>query len=292
MKGRTFDSSCKATYDKYIGGCIFVDHISGYVHIEFQLGFSVIETIRAKQNFEKFVFNNGVIPITYLTDSGAFKANKFVQHKRDNNQKIQFCGTIAHHQNGVAERSICTISNMARSMLLHAPAHWKHDIDAYMWPMAVKYAAHVYNSLPRVNNFSPSDLFYGIRVPRNKLQNMHAWGCPVYVLNPSLQSGEKISRWKPLSQRGIFCGLSNVHSSEVPQVLNLTTGSITTQFHVVFDDLFTTVHSIEREELPPSHWNYLCLENTELIPMDNPSPLSSEWLSGMDPKVHGDNIPY
>ena len=173
LKGRTFDSFGKATSDKYIGGCIFVDHASGYVHIEFQLGFSAIETIRAKQNFEKFAFNNGVIPITYLTDSGAFKANKFVQHIRDNNQKIQFCGTNAHHQIGVAERSIRTIYNMARAMMLHASAHWKHGIDSSMWPMAVKYAAHVYNSLPRANDISPSNLFYGTRVHRHKLQNMH-----------------------------------------------------------------------------------------------------------------------
>jgi hypothetical protein len=34
------------------------------------------------------------------------------------------------------------------------------------------------------------------------------------------------------------------HSSEVLLVLNLGTGRITTQFHVVFDDLFTTVPSI------------------------------------------------
>ena len=29
LKGRTFDSYGKATSDKYIGGCIFVDHASG-----------------------------------------------------------------------------------------------------------------------------------------------------------------------------------------------------------------------------------------------------------------------
>ena len=54
--------------------------------MEFQLGCSAVETIRAKQNFEKFSFNHGVIPITYLTDSGAFKANKFVQQVKDHNQ--------------------------------------------------------------------------------------------------------------------------------------------------------------------------------------------------------------
>ena len=282
LKGRTFDSFGKATSDQYIGGCIFVDHSSGYVHIEFQLGFSAIETIRAKQNFEQFAFNNGVIPITYLTDSGAFKANKFVQHIRDHNQKIKYCGTNAHHQNGVAERSIRTISNMARAMILHASAHWKHGIDASMWPMAVKYSTYIYNALPRTNGISPCDLFFGTRVPRHKLRNLHVWGCPVYVLNPSLQAGKKIPRWEPRSKRGVFCGLSTIHSSEVPQVLNLTTGSITTQFHVVFDDLFTTVPSIGREEDPPSHWADLCLDNTTFILTDNPPPLSHEWRSKAD----------
>ena len=282
LKGRTFDSFGKATSDQYIGGCIFVDHASGFVRVEFQLRFSAIETIRAKQNFEKFAFDNGVIPLTYLTDSGAFKANKFVQHIRDNNQRIQYCGTDAHHQNGVAERAIRTISNMSRATILHAASRWKHGIDSSMWPMAVHYAIYVCNNIPRTYNVSPSDLFLGTRVPRHKLQNMHVWGCPDYVLNPSLQAGQKIPRWEPRSKRGVFFGLSMVHSSKVPQVLNLTTGSITTQFHVVFDDLFSTVSSIAREDQPPSHWSDLCLENTELIPMDNPPSLSSEWLNEMD----------
>ena len=67
LKGRTFDSFGKAMSDQYIRGCIFVDHASRYVHIEFQLGFSAIETIRAKQKFEKFAFDNGVITLTYIS---------------------------------------------------------------------------------------------------------------------------------------------------------------------------------------------------------------------------------
>ena len=55
LKGRTFDSFGKATSDQYIGGCIFVDHASGFVHVEFQLGFSTIETIHAKQNLKKLL---------------------------------------------------------------------------------------------------------------------------------------------------------------------------------------------------------------------------------------------
>lgn len=52
LKGRTYTSYGKTTSDQFVGGCIFVDHMSGYIHVEHQLGFSSNETIRAKQNFE------------------------------------------------------------------------------------------------------------------------------------------------------------------------------------------------------------------------------------------------
>ena len=202
-----FESFRKAASDKYIGGCIFVDHTSGYVHVEFKFVFSANETICAKQNLEHFAFNNGVIPITYLRDSGVFKANKFVQHSCDHNQKIQYCGTNAHHQNGVTERANCTISNMGRAMLLYALVHLKQGIKSSMWLITVKYATYVSNILPRASNISPSD-------------------------------------------------------------------SITTQFHVVFDNHFSTVPSIAREEDPPSNWSDLCVKQTEYIPIDTPAQLS------------------
>jgi hypothetical protein len=37
-------------------------------------------------------------------------------------------------------------------------------------------------------------------------------------------------------------GLSLQHTSEVYQVLNMSTGSITTKCHAVFDDQFTTIN--------------------------------------------------
>jgi hypothetical protein len=66
----------------------------------------------------------------------------------------------------------------------------------------------------------------------------------------------------------MFLGLSHQHASEVPLVLNIGNGSITNQCHVVFDDLFTTVPSIERETAPPDHWAELCLENSTHIMLD------------------------
>jgi hypothetical protein len=168
---------------------------------------------------------------------------------------------------------------MARAMLLHSSAHWKQGIDSSLWPMAVNYATHIYNTTPKENGVCPADIFLGTTVPRHRLQHLHAWGCPVYVLDPTLANGSKLPRWQPKSRLGIFVGMSTFHSSDVPLVLNLQTGYITAQFHVVFDDLFSTVASIGREEEPPSHWQDLCLHSHYVATDDDHSHLEDQWLT-------------
>jgi hypothetical protein len=130
QRGRTCDSYVKSTSKQYVGGCIFVDHASSYVHVEHRFGFSAVETIRAKQAYEGKCMDNGIFVQDYLTDSGTFKANAFVKHINETHQLIRFCGTNVHHQNGVAERAIQSISNMVWSMILHASIHWNDGIDA------------------------------------------------------------------------------------------------------------------------------------------------------------------
>jgi hypothetical protein len=78
--GCTFDSFCKASSLTYKGGCIFVNHCSDFLFVEPQLGFSAVESICAKQAFESMALQYGVVVDTYLTNSGAFKANTFVRH--------------------------------------------------------------------------------------------------------------------------------------------------------------------------------------------------------------------
>ena len=77
----------------------------------------------------------------------------------------------------------------------------------------------------------------------------------------------------------MFAGLSLIHASDAPLVLNLT--SNTAQFHVVFDDLFTTVSSIGRkDEQPPDHWEQLCLDNSFYTLVDSPPKfLKDDWLN-------------
>jgi len=58
------------------------------------------------------------------TDNCVFSSAEFCSPCSDVGQSLYFSGVGAHHQNGVAEREIQTITNMARANLLHATLHW------------------------------------------------------------------------------------------------------------------------------------------------------------------------
>lgn len=85
----TFTSFGGETADLYRGGCVFVDHMSGYLHNELQVGFSATETIHAKQNFEQLVAgSHGVSIQSYLADNVAFKAHAFECQFCESNHKF------------------------------------------------------------------------------------------------------------------------------------------------------------------------------------------------------------
>jgi hypothetical protein len=80
------------------GACIFVDHTSGFIHVERQLGYSASETLRAKHNYEQLALEHaGVVVVNYLADTGTFKARRFVEEIRNRSQLIRYCGVNAYH---------------------------------------------------------------------------------------------------------------------------------------------------------------------------------------------------
>jgi hypothetical protein len=251
-KGRLFTSRGKSNEgDLYTGGCIFVDHASGHVHVEFQAHLNTHETLQAKEQYELLCRDVGVVPQEYQADNGkAFTSHAFSNHLATFQQTIRFASVGAHHHNGVAERSIQTIMSIARAMMLHAAIHWPQVADPQLWPMAVKQAVYLWNHMPvESTGILPHDLFTRLRWAQSKFKDVHVWGCPVYVLDRRLSDGNKLPRWSARSQRCVYVGLSDQHATSVPLVLNLETGSITPQFHVVFDDWFATVAS-DPAELP------------------------------------------
>ena len=92
------------------------------------------------------------------------------------------------------------------------------------------------------------EVFTKTKSDHRDLQRAHVWGCPVYFLEPALQDGKKIHKWQPHARLGIFVGFSHVHSSLVLLVLNVVTGKTSPQYHVVFDDKFSTVNLLPTED--------------------------------------------
>ena len=101
---------------------------------------------------------------------------------------------------------------------------------------------------------------------------MRVWGCPAWVLDPRLQDGKKIPKWRKKSRLGMYLGISPEHSNTVGRILNLRTGYASPQYHVVYDELFTTVQATLVDELfDPDAWkNLIALGGLEqlLDPID------------------------
>jgi hypothetical protein len=282
-KGRLFESKGKTpTNSMYSGGCLFYDHHSGHIHVEFQVNLTATETIQAKQSYERQQFDKGVVVHAYHTDNGTFKAREYTKAIYDQKQSITFSGSGAHHQNGVAERAIGTIFSIARTMIIHAAIRWPEVIEANTWPMAISYAVWLYNHMPKYNGMSPLDLLCKTTIPRHILKEAHVFACPSYLLVPSMREGKRVPKFETRSRRGVFMGLSAKHASTVPLIMNLSTLTITPQFHVVFDDWFTSVNSTRPDEpISDLVWNDL-FENSRyqyFFDDDDDVELDSEWLT-------------
>ena len=259
--GHLYTSMGKTTSDlMYAGGCIFVDHATGDVHVEHLLNFTTTETLQAKAQYEKCMADMGVMVQAYQADNGIFAACAFVNNIESGLQNIKFSGVGAHHQNGIAEHAIHSILSKARTILMHAAICWPSMMETNLWPMAVDYAVYHHNHMPRppVGMLAPIDLLLKTQSAQTHFHDMHVWGCPCYVLDTKLQDGHKLPKWKPRSRRGMFIGFSPHHSSLVPLVLNPRTRKISPQFHVVFDDWFTSVLSVGADNaFEPSMWQTL-----------------------------------
>ena len=127
--------------------------------------------------------------------------------------------------------------------MVHFSLHWtKRGVnDLSLWSFAVKHSVWLYNRLPnRESGITPLEHLTRARSDHRDILCAHVWGCPVFVLEPKLQNDQKLPKWNRRSRMGQFLGFSDEHSSLVANVRNLSTGYISPQCHLVFDDLFET----------------------------------------------------
>jgi len=111
-------------------------------------------------------------------------------------------------------------------------------ITTHLWPYALRAANDSRNSMPtaKSNECQMSRFCRTARVP--KLRHQHHFGCPVYVLSKDMQDGKKARKWEDRTRIGINLGYSPRHAHSVSLILNIETGSVSPQFHCMYDDLF------------------------------------------------------
>lgn len=266
------------TRDRINAGCVFIDHYSGLSYTHLQTSVDNEQTLQAKLGYERFAASHGVKLQSFRTDNGVFAEKFFRDNVSESSQTISYCAVGAHHQNGLAEREIRTLTEGARANLLHAQRRWPKAVGPILWPFAWKDYENKKNSLlldstgrSALNRFSGVDI-------KPDLRNYHPFGCPVFVLDSRLQSGaSKIPKWDPRSRVGIYLGHSPCHAGTVALVLNPRTLRVSPQFHLVFDDEFSTVSFMTEGTIPP-HWEQLVTKSAQLA-SDEDFDLATSWAN-------------
>ena len=160
--------------DKFCGSTIFCDAASHFISVQHQVNLTATETLKAKAMFERSADQYGVSVKAYHSDNGIFTAKDFVGELMEQGQGIRYSGVGAKHQNGQAENAIKIVASRARTMMIHASLHWPEVHEDSLWPMAVSYAADLYNHTPnKVSGVAPIEVFSGAKANHQLLRNTH-----------------------------------------------------------------------------------------------------------------------
>jgi len=89
--------------------------------------------------------------------------------------------------------------------LLHAQLRWPDQTPVSLWPISIHHAVQLSNTLPKMETGLSSDEIFSRTTDNNaNILRLQPWGCPLYVLDPTLQDGKKLPKWKPRARRGQF----------------------------------------------------------------------------------------
>jgi hypothetical protein len=132
---------------------------------------------------------------------------------------------------------------MTRTSLIHANRMWSDAVSVFLWPYDLKHANECINVTPFPGNMdSPIEKFTGLKVTTN-YNDIHPFACPAYALDGRVQGGQKAPKWGTRARIAIYLGPSTTHARSVGNLLSLTTGLVSPQFHVRYDDTFQTLRN-------------------------------------------------
>jgi hypothetical protein len=254
VPGRAFDGYGGPHAGKFFTHLtLFHDAGTGLIKVYLQQNETAAATLYSKQQFEDFLWREaGAVVKHYHSDQGSnFTSKAFREDCDEKKQSQSFSGTGAKFENANAERAVQTLFWCARTFLLHTALRWDQYgcADTNLWPQAVLYAEWLYNRTPKMTTcMSPMELLTHRRSDHRDLLRAKVFGCPSFVLDASLADGKKIPKFRSRSKVGQFCGFSDQHSSVVGLIRNLSTGSITPQYHCVYDEKFQAVAGLSTSE--------------------------------------------
>jgi len=221
--------------------------------------FTVDETILGVKAFEKVMAQANCTVKHYHADNGAFAHKGFLDEVNRKDQKIPFFAVGTHHQNDIIENKNKMLTLEARTLLLHGIQMWPQMIVIMFWPFAFKAAAERHNQLSlTATGEMPLSILHDVPVENIPVKTFHTLFCPVYVLDSRSQSagGPGPPKWEPHSCIGVYLGHSPFHVGSVALVFNPKTGGVSPQYHIIFDDTFSTIPYMEVGTVPP-HWEDL-----------------------------------
>jgi hypothetical protein len=208
--GKVMTTGGSPTNKTYRYFSFWVDNYSQFVYVTMHESKRAEELVKSKLEFEDFASRYGVRIKSIRADNGVYTARLFQESCQKQQQTLTFCAVGAYWQNGIAERFIGSITQRARTILLHAMAKWPSIITEDMWTFAVRHAVNFHNSsIRRDKNQSPFHLFTGQESPWN-LSDFRIFGSPVYVLQKKLQDGDNYHKWRARSWQGVYIGHSTV----------------------------------------------------------------------------------
>ena len=147
--GRLYHTKGKSDQsDMFSGGCVFIDHASGYVSIKHQVAINATETVKAKLTFEREAQSQGVVIKGYHTDNGIFNSSEFMEELLKKQQKIRFSGSGASHQNGAAECTVNAVVTMPRTILIHVTLRYpENTFSTDICTMEMDCSVWIYNRI-------------------------------------------------------------------------------------------------------------------------------------------------
>ncbi len=191
--------SGKPTCKRYGHTAIYIDQAMGLGFLWLQKSIDLGDTMEGKIAFKSFCQEHRITVQHYHADNRIFTSNTWRQSCLQQGQGLTFARVAVHHQNGVAERQIWELQEMAHTMLIHAHHRWPSAITPNLWPYALRMANDAINVMPNLKSKdaqTPIEAFTRTKVASNP-KHWHLFGCQAYVLVQDLQTDTAIHhKWK------------------------------------------------------------------------------------------------